>query len=132
MTAIKQIKTIRYIPKITGAKTEYREIDVSDMAYIQQELIRWLTLIGELDMERSAEIKSVRTALHERNANLPKGRLGQNSITSFISGMVSNLVFGGQRDLTSVQMSALETIAAVMSTVFTDCEAYRFQIGFGE
>jgi hypothetical protein len=132
MTTVKQIKTIRYIPKVTGARTEYREIDVQDMAYIQQELIRWMTLIGELDMARDQEIKSIRTALHERNANLPKGRLGQNSITSFISGMISNLVFGGQRDLTSIQMTALETIAAIMSTVFSDCEAYRFQIGLGE
>jgi hypothetical protein len=132
MTTVKSIKTIRYVPKITGAKTEYRDIDVADMAYIQQELIRWVARIGELDMERDKEIKSIRTALHERNTNLPRGRLGHNSVTSFVSGLLHNLLFGGQRDLTRIQMEALETISAVMSTVFTDCEAYRFQIGLGE
>lgn len=124
-------RVIKYIPKATSARTEYRETSVDDMAFIQQELIRWLALMSELDMARDEDSKWVNTQWwHKRTDTLPKGQSGQNTPASFVGGLVNNLVFGTQRDLTDKQMDAIMNISHVLGKCVEGCTCITFQIGF--
>ena len=126
-------RVIKYIPKATSARTEYREISVEDMAFIQQELIRWLALMSELDMSRDEDSKWVRDQWwHKRSDSLPKGVEGQNTPGSFTGGLVNNLVFGTQRDLTNKQMDAIQNISHVLGQCVEGCTCITFQIGFDQ
>lgn len=125
------MKTIKYIPKITAAKTEYREIDPEDMAWLKMEIFRWLAIMSELDMARDADSQWVRNQWwHKRSKNLPKGRLGENTPASFVGGLANNLVFGDQRDLTDKQMDSIQNISHMLAGAFDSCTRIRFQIGF--
>jgi hypothetical protein len=124
------MKNIKYIPKITSARTEYRAVDAEDMSWIKTELLRWLAIMAELDMARDEDSKWVRAQWwHKRSKNLPRGREGENTPASFIGGLVNNLVFGDQRDLTDKQMDAMQNISHVLSGAFASCTQIRFQIG---
>lgn len=114
------IRLINYSPKITAAKTQYVTIDPIDMGWVQTELIHYLSLMGELDGHRNADIRQVQKIWwYKRTATLPKGNNGQNSPLTFVSGIINNISFGSQRDLSTVQMDAIENISAVMS-IFED------------
>jgi hypothetical protein len=124
------MKTIKYIPKITSARTEYREIDTEDMTWIKTELFRWLAIMAELDQARDQDSRWVREQWwHKRTKNLPKGQLGENTPASFIGGLAQNLVFGDQRDLTDKQIDAIQNISHVLGGAFDSCTNIRFQIG---
>ena len=124
-------RNIRYINKHTSANTNYREVSEEDMAFIQQELIRWLAVMSELDMARDEDSRWVRDHWwHKRTDTLPKGREGQNTPASFIGGLVNNMVFGTQRDLTDKQMDAIQNIGFAIAPAFEGCSVITFQIGF--
>ena len=128
------MRTIKYIPKATSAKTEYREIDSDDDLWIRTELIRWLALVGELDQTHDEDLRLFRDAWwHRKSKNLSKGHLGPNSPCSVVAGIINNMMFKEtpQRDLTSKQMSDLELISQTLASIFpSSATAMRFQIGF--
>lgn len=124
-------RVIRYIPKITTAKTHYREIGVEDMTWLQSQLILWLAQCSELQQRRDSDSEEfVRHWWCKRNTTMPRGQHGPNSPQSFVGGMVNNLVYGTQRDLSDRQMDAVQHCAAVISQWFPHCEHIRFQLGF--
>lgn len=124
------IKIIYYTPKFTSARTQYVTIDKDDMLWVQMELIRWLSLMGALDGNRNQDIKQIqRQWWYKKTSTLPKGRDGQNSPLTFVSGILNNLMFGTQHDLSQVQMEALENISAQMSMF--DEAIIDLQIGNG-
>ena len=126
------VKTIKYTPKITSARTEYRELDPEDLTWLKSELIQWLAIMGELDMSRDEDSRWVRDQWwHKRSGNLPKGKEGQNTPCSLVSGLVNNLVFGTQRDITDKQMDAIQNISSMMGGAYESCTQVRFQIGLG-
>jgi hypothetical protein len=128
------MRIIKYIPKATAARTEYREIDGDDDMWIRTELIRWLALVGELDQTHDEDLRLFRDAWwHRKSKNLSKGHLGPNSPCSVVSGIINNMMFKEtpQRDLTAKQMSDLEVISQTLAGIFpTTATAMRFQIGF--
>lgn len=114
-------KTINYYPKNTQAKTTYCEIDSKDMEYIQDQLLRYLCQMGELSINKNKDIKEfVSVFWQARNNELPKGVNGLNSPQSFVSGLLNNLKYGTQVDLTNKQLMAIEYISEVM-VEFLDC-----------
>lgn len=118
------MKTIKYLPKVTNAKTTYCEIDKTDMAWIQTQLIRYLSVMGEMSVSRDKDVGSVLSVWWtKRSPSLPKGSTGQNSPLSFVSGLLNNLLFGTQRDISDIQMNALVNISAVMVQFFDAIEA---------
>lgn len=124
-------RLIKYVPKVTSARTEYREVSIEDMAFIQQELIRWLAVMSEIDMNRDEDSKWVRDQWwHKRTDTLPRGREGQNTPASFVGGLVNNILFGDQRDLTDKQMDAIQNISHVLGQALEGCSTIVFQIGF--
>ena len=125
-------RLIKYIPKSTLANTEYRSINELDMAFIHEQVLRYLSRMGELDMEHEGDLYELnQTWWHKRRKTLPKGRQGHNTPCSYISGIANNLIWGQQRDLSNKQMDALEDISHVMSICFPgEFSAIRFQMGF--
>jgi hypothetical protein len=124
-------RVIKFIPKSTGARTEYREIAIEDMAFVQSEMIRWLAIMSELDMARDEDSRWVRDQWwHKRTETLPRGRAGSNTPASFVGGMINNLVFGEQRDLSDKQMDAIQNISHIMANFNDECSILTFQIGF--
>jgi hypothetical protein len=126
------VRTIKYIPKTTSAKTEYREIDASEILEIQQQLIRWLAVMSELDMSHDEDLRAVREQFwHRRTKMLPQGREGQNTPASFIGGIVNNMMFGQQRDLTDRQCEGIEYVSKWMAELDPQVSvSLRFQLGF--
>lgn len=127
------MRIIKYIPKVTNAGTEYRECDPTDLAWIQEQLIRWLVIMGELDQSREEDAVWVRDQWwHKRSSKLHKGREGQNTPCSVVSGILQNMMFKqpAQRDLTNKQMEDIEYISAMLGAVYEGCSPLRFQIGF--
>lgn len=109
------IKIIRYVPKITNAKTTYVDIDKQDMLWLQSELIHYLSIMGEIDGHRNEDLRQImKYYWYKRSSTLPKGVNGQNSPLTFIAGLVNNLVYGSQRDLTIATLESIENISNQM------------------
>jgi len=123
------MRTIKYYPKQTAAKTQYIEIIPEDFAFITQEVIKISARILELDTTTSEDWRLVREQFfHRRRKDLPRGKEGYNTPASFLGGLTSNLVFGTQRDLSEHQMQGLETIFGACSMIYDDIDSIRFQI----
>ena len=121
-------KQILYDPKITNANTQYNKIDSNDMAFVQQELIRYMALLGELSRYRDRDIQNIYHQWYsKRTGTLPKSKDGQNTPESFISGLLNNLMFGNQNDLSQIQMDALENISANMELVYDAVQQMNLQ-----
>lgn len=128
------MKVIKYIPKTTSARTEYREIDSEDYAWLQTQMIQWLTIMGQLDQKHDEDSKWVLSQWwHKKDSKkLHKGQEGPNTPCSTVCGILHNMLFKDQpqRDFSNKQMEDLEYVSLVVSQL-GDCEAIRFQIGLG-
>lgn len=113
------MKQIVYEPKITNANTQYNVIDPTDQAWILKECLRYNCMMNELSISKDENIKLfIREWYRKRNATLPKGRNGLNTPESFIAGIINNIMFGTQNDLSDVQMDALSNISAKMELIY--------------
>ena len=127
-------RIISYFPKQTAAKTEYREINEDDMAWLKTELIRYLSIMAERDLRSDSDNKWILNQFwHARTDKLHKGKYQdkyrQNTPCSLIGGLVNNLIFGNQRDLTDKQMADIEYISMALATIH-DIDPVRFQLRF--
>jgi hypothetical protein len=121
-------KQIMYDPKTTSANTQYNTIDKQDMVWLQTELIRYMALMGELSKYRDRDVQNtINQYYRKRTGTLPKGITGQNTPESFISGLLNNLMFGNQNDLSQIQMDALENISANMSIIYDAVKGLHLQ-----
>jgi hypothetical protein len=126
------VRTIKYIPKITQAKTEYREISEEDHAWLQLEMIEWLTKMAELDQSHDEDTRYFLDQWwHKKNRRLHKGQQGLNTPCSVIGGVLNNIMFKPQRqrDFSHKQMEDIEFISHILSQAI-DVKAVRFQVGF--
>lgn len=126
------MRIIKYLPKSTAARTEYREIHSDDMQWLHQEFIRYLSLMAERDLNPTEDNQWILDKFwHKRTDKLHKGKVNdkyrQNTPCSVIGGLVNNFVFGTQRDLTNKQMEDIEFVSMALAT-FLDVQPIRFQI----
>lgn len=123
-------KQITYDPKITSARTQYNSISQNDMIWLQSELVKYMALMGELsNVKDNEDVKyAVVGYWRKKSKTLPKGRYGQNSPETFISGLLNNLMFGNQNDLSDIQMDALTNISACMNVVYKVVKPLNLQI----
>ena len=125
-------KTIYYTPKITEARTQYRNILEPDRDYVLQYLIRTLTTMATLGNCVDEDLRMLRDQWWRRRRNtLPRGRTGQNTPESMVGGIVHNLLYAEprQNDLTDRQCDAIEEISNWMNAIDTNnFENIRFQI----
>lgn len=121
-------KQITYDPKTTNAKTQYNKLDPVDMALVQAELVRYMALMGELSKSRNRDIQNIINQWYKkRTETLPKGKDGWNTPESFIAGLLNNLMFGNQNDLSQIQMDALENISANMELIYDVIKGLNLQ-----
>lgn len=112
------MKQIDYKPKVTGANTQYNELAATDMIWVQTQLLRYMSMMGELKNNRNPAVRAiVKEYWSKKTDTLPRGRNGRNSPETYISGLINNLIFGNQRDLSDTQMQALTNIAHVVSEI---------------
>ena len=123
-------KQITYDPKITNARTQYNAISTDDMAWLQGQFVRYLALMCELsNVKDNEDIKyAVVGYWRKKSKTLPKGRYGQNSPETFISGLLNNLMFGNQNDLSDIQMDAITNISACMNAIYSVVKPLNFQV----
>lgn len=129
------MRTIKYLPKITQAPTEYREISEDDHQWLIETLSRWLARLAELDAAHTEDQRCVREQWwHRRTKTLPRSRQGLNTPCSFVGGCLWNMLWAEprQRDFTAHQMEGIEIISAVLGIAYAEEEPIRFQIGFTE
>ncbi len=129
------MKTIKYIPKQTSARTEYREILQDDHQWLITEITHWLVLLGSLDQPANEDQRIVCDQwAHRRQRSLPRGRGGLNTPVSMLAGLLDNFLFAStpQRDFTEHQCEALEMISQVISELWPHKQSVRFQISFIE
>lgn len=121
-------RVYQYTLKHTQARTQYVSIPEEDFAAITAQLMQTLARISELDAERDEEWRLVRDQyFHRRRRDLPRGQHGENTPTSFIGGLVTNTVYGSQRDLTTRQLEGLENVTAQINQLWEDLPAMTFR-----
>ena len=125
-------KTLKYIPKTTSAKTEYRELSDSDRTWLIIELNKWLVKMAVLSNTNDPKLKQIRDDFwRTRITDLPAGRSGKNTAESMIAGILDNILYSAtpQRDFTDKQCDAIELISECLSIYDNNVEEIRFQIG---
>lgn len=123
-------KNIKYFPKATTAKTTYVELADEDFNWLKTELIRWLAVMTELDNSNNHLWKQVlKLYWNKKSVTLPKSKYGLNSPATFVAGLINNLVFGDQRDISQPQLNAIKTVSDNLTQVLDDVENIVFQIG---
>jgi hypothetical protein len=122
------MKEISYDLKNTTARTQYYKIGGNDMAWLMSELTRYLALCGELSKLPDKEVQEVLNQFwRDKNKDLPKGKTGPNSPESFVSGMLNNIMFGNQYDLSDVQASSIERISRCMEVIYASFNGIAYQ-----
>ena len=115
------MQTIYYNVKHTSASTEYTLIDKQDLEEIRNMLFHVSALINEMDRYTEPLAKEInKDLLHKFNNRLPRGKESMNTIASYVGGLICNLVYGTQKDLSTKQLRALEYITEVANTVWPD------------
>jgi hypothetical protein len=123
------MKTINYLPKSTAARTTYVEIPDEELAWLKTELIRWLARMAETQNDPDELWRVIHSQYWSRRTkSLPKHRNGLNSPSSYVAGLINNLVFGDQRDFTERQLEGIRDVSAQLGQLFEDIEPLQFRI----
>jgi len=103
---------IYYTKKITGAGTTYMNIEQPELDDLISKLIALQSFMSELSLSTNSEIKEVVKWYMKPSKTLPHNRIfgKSNSPCSFVAGIVNNLAFGNQKDLSLVQAEHLQNI----------------------
>lgn len=121
---------ILYYPKHTSAHTVYLELPDEDLAWLKTELIRWLAVMTESDTRTDAEWAQVLSQYWNRKTRtLPSSQQGLNTPATFVAGLINNLVFGTQRDITQRQMEGIRDISSNLAHIVPSIDTVVFQIG---
>lgn len=103
-------------------------MDDDDKYRVIQDLIKILALISESDTNKGKDWKDIRNLiLHRPLDQLPKGNNGKNTITSFVGGLVNNLVFGTQRDFSVTQLEAISYITSHLNVIYPEIKILVFE-----
>jgi len=127
---------VKYIPKNTGANTEYREISEDDKQMILTRCIKALSVMAEYDTYSQTDHEDQAWCRdnwwHRRSKKLSKGQRGINSPCSVVGGIIHNFMFkeSPQYDLSARQMEDLEFVLAGINLFDNSIEPIRFQIGW--
>lgn len=122
------MKEILYDPKHTNARTQYNQIETKDMDWLKIELIRYMSLMGELKKSKNRDITAIINQWYtKKTETLPKGREGWNTPETFISGLLNNLMFGTQNDLSDIQMDAIQNISCKMALIYDAISEMKLQ-----
>jgi hypothetical protein len=128
------LRIIKYVPKITSARTEYREIAAEELEWLQAQMVQWLTKMSMMDQAHDEDTRYFLDQWwHKKSKKLHRGQQGPNTPCSVVGGVLDNFMFKDtpQRDFSSKQMEDIEYISHVLSQAI-NITAVRFQIGFDQ
>lgn len=114
------MKRINYKLKTTTANTTYATISNQDMDYLKKTWIQYLAYIAESDRTQDSIV------WHQKTPELPKSKTGMNTVSSFIGGLVNNIVYGHQRDLTIKQIPGIELVSTMFGHIDANFEQIKF------
>ena len=103
---------IYYTKKITGAGTTYMNIEQQDLDTLISKLISLQSFMSELNLSTNKEIKEVVKWYNKSTKTLPHNRIfgKYNSPCSFVAGVVNNIAFGNQKDMSLIQAEHCQNI----------------------
>lgn len=103
---------IYYTKKITGAGTTYMNIEQQDLDTLISKLISLQSFMSELHLSTHKEIKEVVRWYQKPSKTLPHNRIfgKSNSPCSFVAGIVNNIAFGNQKDMSLIQAEHCQNI----------------------
>ena len=106
------MQQINYDIKYTSASTDYLSLDDQDMATVQITVLGILTYLTELSISKKEEICKFTnwfTTADKRYHYNSRLRC-YNSPQTFLAGILNNLQYGKQRDLSLMQLQTLQEI----------------------
>ena len=109
-------RTIKIVPKHSGAATQYYEMNVEDEAYIYDWMIKFLADITEI-ASHNAELMN---NFFNRNRDFPKGRNGPNSFASMLAGVISAKLHNPKHNISAPLLDPIETIFDVLVEYYKD------------
>lgn len=115
---------IYYDTKNTSADTVYMSISKDDMDTIISICIGIQSYMSELSLCPNKDIKDLLKYYKSPNKTLPyhKQWRRHNSPQTFISGLINNIMFGSQFDISETQGQHLQNIINMMSEIITVLE----------
>ena len=104
--------TIRYTIKKTVSNNTYYNISEEDKNYLITKLIQTQSYMNELSITRDDDLKGFVKWYTSPNKQLPfsSNFKKHNSPQSFIAGMLNNMLYGNQGNITDTQANHLEFI----------------------
>lgn len=112
-----QTRTVKIYPKASQAGTQYYDLDRSDEEYIYHWLQR---LLADITEESTYDEELRRDWFRRRPQDYPKGRNGPNSHASIIAGIVSAKLANPKKNISELQLSAIEQMFVLISQFYQD------------
>lgn len=106
------VYTIQYEVKVTNSNNIYYQLEAQDTAWLIGKLIRIQSFLNELSLTKDSDIKGVIKWYTTSDKELPYNShfKRRNSPQSYVAGLLNNLLFNSQNDITSTQAVHLEYI----------------------
>jgi hypothetical protein len=102
---------------MTSANTTYYQLQKEDVDFLIEKAIQVQSYMGEISLSKSRDIRDLVKWYSSSNKSLPYSSnfKRHNSPQSFISGILNNFLYNGQKDITDLQSSHIENILAVFT-----------------
>ena len=103
---------IRYQTKLTNSNNTYYKIDETDKDWLIAKLIQVQAYMGEISITKDTDIKDFVKWYTTSSKHLPFSTIFKryNSPQSYVAGMINNLLYNTQNDLTDTQAGHLQFI----------------------
>jgi hypothetical protein len=113
------IKKIYYELKRTSANTDYLTLTPQDKLYVLEQLMKIMSYVNEVQLIKHKDAKDVLAWFTRKTKTLPYNSQFKthNSPMSFVAGLMNNLMFGTQNNISLVQSEHLENIISTFVTL---------------
>lgn len=106
------MRQVEYSLKDTMASTQYVLINHDDTNFLQNTFIKYIAGFGELSNIKEPNCKLIVKDYWNRiHKKLPKSKHGYNTPNSFISGILNNLLFRNQNNLSLIILPGIECVS---------------------
>jgi hypothetical protein len=114
------IHKIYYDIKYTSANTDYLQISSEDKTWLIEQLIKIQSYIIELQTMKNKDVQDVmKCYFFKKTKTLPYNNnfKNQNTPMSFVAGLLNNLMFGNQHNVSKSQSENIENIMSMFVTL---------------
>ena len=106
------VRKIYYTPKTTVSHNVYITLEHEDYNWLITKLITMNSFMAELSLSSHRDVKDLIKYWTSSNTSLPFNSYlkKKNSPCSYVAGILNNVLFGEQRDLSEIQVQYLQGI----------------------